>query len=175
MNNRINIVLFGIGNVGSALINKVLKERKGLALDNKIDLRFPVITNSSVAFFEKEGVNFSWEANFIQFGIPFKMEDVVQYLHANNISNLIAVDASGDDSLPLDYTKLLKSGFNVVSVNKNATGLPASFKDEVKLAASVHGLEALFLGAPKDSRGEIVQKLFEALVEIAEKQKKIAA
>ena len=46
----INIVLFGIGNAGSALINKVTSERETYsAIADTI--RFPVITNSDVAFF----------------------------------------------------------------------------------------------------------------------------
>lgn len=175
MNNRINIVLFGIGNIGSALINKVLKERKELALESKIDFRFPVITNSSVAFFAKEGANFSWEANFIQFSIPFKMEDVVSYVLANNISNLIAVDATADAKLPSQYIKLIQSGFNVVSVNKTVNALPADFKENVKLAASVRGLESTFVQNAKDEKAAVVEKLFESLIEIAEKQKKLAA
>jgi aspartokinase/homoserine dehydrogenase 1 len=53
---RINIVLFGIGNVGSTLINQVLQAQDFFLQQKNIELRFPIITNSTLAFFEKEGV-----------------------------------------------------------------------------------------------------------------------
>ena len=61
---KINIVLFGIGNVGSTLINQVLESQKFFLEKKNIELRFPVITNSSHAFFEKEGEINSWETHF---------------------------------------------------------------------------------------------------------------
>jgi homoserine dehydrogenase len=52
---KINIILFGIGNVGSTLINQVKESQKFFLEKKNIELRFPVITNSTLAFFEKEG------------------------------------------------------------------------------------------------------------------------
>ncbi len=174
MNNKINIVLFGIGNVGSALINKVLKNRKRLVLDKQIDFRFPVITNSSVAFFAKEGTNFSWEANFIQFGIPFKMEDVMDYILVNNISNVIAVDATADNALIKEYPALLQNGFSLVSVNKSLENLPAGLEGEISFAAAVYGQDYKFIENIKGDKHTAAQKLYESLIEIAEKQKVLA-
>jgi len=120
MTQKINIVLFGIGKAGSALINKFQKNRKDLLLDSKLDFRFPVITNSTVAFYEKEGGTFAWEANFIQFGVPFKMEDVYEYIYQNSLENLIAVDATASDTLIEEYSRLLHNGFTIVSANPSA-------------------------------------------------------
>lgn len=120
MTQKINIVLFGIGKAGSALINKFQKNRKDLLIDSKLDFRFPVITNSTVAFYEKEGGTYAWEANFIQFGVPFKMEDVYDYIYANDLENLIAVDATASDALIGEYPRLLHNGFTVVSSNPAA-------------------------------------------------------
>ncbi|HOD09638.1 MAG TPA: aspartate kinase, partial [Flavobacterium sp.] len=70
---RINVILFGIGNVGSTLINQVIESQKFFLEKRNIDLRFPIITNSTLAFFEKEGVINQWEANFAQSAIPFRI------------------------------------------------------------------------------------------------------
>ena len=51
---KINIILFGIGNVGSALINLVLESQKFFLEKKNIEIRFPGITNSTFVFFEKE-------------------------------------------------------------------------------------------------------------------------
>lgn len=171
MVSRINIVLFGIGNAGSALINKVVKNRKNLVLEEKIDIRFPIITNSTVAFYEKEGVNYSWEANFIQFGIPFKMEDVLNFVSAYGMENLIAIDATGSKSLPGHYLELLKQGFNIISINKEVAKLSDNFSKGVQFLAESRELEYEFLKSKTGNKEEAVELLYDAVLKMAEKQK----
>lgn len=174
MTQKINIVLFGIGKAGSALINKALKNRKTLILDNHIDLRFPVITNSTVAFFEKEGANYSWEANFIQFGIPFKIEDVVEYVQENKLHNLIAIDATGNAEFVRQYSGLIRSGFNVVSINETLAGLHPDFETEISRTALNRGLNYNFINLPKGSNKAAADELFDAVLAIAEKKQEVA-
>lgn len=174
MTQKINIVLFGIGKAGSALINKALKNRKTLILDNHIDLRFPVITNSTVAFFEKEGANYSWEANFIQFGIPFKIEDVVEYVQENKLHNLIAIDATGNAEFVRQYSGLIRSGFNVVSINETLAGLHPDFETEISRTALNRGLDYNFINLPKGSNKAAADELFDAVMAIAEKKQEVA-
>ena len=50
---KINIVLFGIGNVGSTLINQVIESQKFFLEKKNIELRFSGITNSTLAFLKK--------------------------------------------------------------------------------------------------------------------------
>lgn len=175
MTQRINIVLFGIGKTGSALINKALKNRKDLAIDEHLDIRFPVITNSTVAFFEKEGANYSWEANFIQFGIPFKLEDVVEYVHKNKLHNLVAIDATGSAEFVKQYVGLLKSGFSVISINETLNRLHPDFETEVVRTALNRGLDYTFLNLPKGGTDTAAaDALFEAIVALAQKTKAVA-
>lgn len=174
MSERINIVLFGIGKAGSALINKAIKNRKALAIDEHIDLRFPVITNSSVAFFEKEGAKYSWEANFIQFSIPFRLEDVVGYVHDNNLQNLIAVDATNSAEFIKEYSGLLQSGFNVLSVN-DALQLQPGLENEATRTAQNQELEYNYLNLPKGSNDkQAANALFDAILAVANKRKAVA-
>jgi len=174
MSQRINIVLFGIGKTGSALINKAVKNRKDLAIDEQIDLRFPVITNSTVAFFEKEGAKYSWEANFIQFGVPFKLEDVVDYVHSNNLDNLVAVDATGSSEFVRQYAGLIKSGFNVVSINETLNALQPDYEQEILRTALNRGLDYNFINLPKGSDAAAANELFTAILAIAQKRKAVA-
>jgi len=175
MTQRINIVLFGIGKTGSALINKALKNRKDLVIEDHLDIRFPVITNSTVAFFETEGANYSWEANIIQFGIPFKLEDVVEYVHTNKLHNLVAVDATGNADFVKQYVGLLKSGFNIVSINETLNRLHPDFEKEVTRTAMNRGLDYHFLNLPKGGTDtSAADALFDAIVAIAQKTKAVA-
>ena len=96
---KVNIILFGIGNVGSTLIKQVLASQKFFIEKRNIDLRFPIITNSTLAFFEKEGVKNEWEANFAQAAIPFRVSDIIEYVQEQELKNLIFVDATASSEL----------------------------------------------------------------------------
>jgi aspartokinase/homoserine dehydrogenase 1 len=129
---KINVVLFGIGNVGSTLINQVLESQKFFLEKRNIELRFPIITNSTVAFFEKDGIKNKWEANFAEDAIPFKVEDVITYVQEHQLENLIAVDATASLELVKKYIPLVQNGFHIVAANKKANTLGYDFYVELR-------------------------------------------
>ena len=174
MSHKINIILFGIGATGSALINKVQKERKNLEIENRIAVRFPVITNTTVAFFEKEGANFSWEANFIQFGVPFKMEDILLYVIDNELENVVIVDATPSLQLTDAYIEFLRSGFSVVSINENLKLLPESFEKGARFLADTYGGNYKFITTTFANKDLAANALFDGVLQVAEKKRKVA-
>ena len=129
---RINIVLFGIGNVGSTLISQVIESQKFFLEKRNIDLRFPIITNSTLAFFEKDGLKNQWEANFAQSAIPFRVEDIIEYVQKQNLENLIAVDATASSEIIKSYISLIQNHFNIVAANKKANTLHFEFYKELR-------------------------------------------
>jgi homoserine dehydrogenase len=129
---RVNIILFGIGNVGSALINQVLENQQFFQENRNIDLRFPIITNSSLAFFEKEGVKNVWEANFDRLAIPFTIADVIEFAKKQGLENVIAVDATASSELVKQYIPLIQNGFDIVAANQNANILHIDFYKEIR-------------------------------------------
>jgi len=131
---RINVVLFGIGNVGSALINQVLESQQFFQEKRNIDLRFPVITNSTLAFFEKEGVKNVWEANFDKLAIPFTVADIVEFVKDQRLENVIVVDATASSELVKNYIPLIQNGFDIVAVNHKANVLHIDFYKEIRRA-----------------------------------------
>ena len=171
MSQIINIVLFGIGNTGSALINKVVKGSKALPAKNTPELRFPVITNSSVAFFEKEGADYAWEANFIQFAIPFKLHDVIEYAVYNDLQNLIAVDATPSAALAAEYPELIKNGFSIVSINESLPFLPDSFEKGIKFLSDSRGLAHKFINPVTGDKEAAANALYDGIIEVAAKQR----
>ncbi len=129
---RINIILFGIGNVGSTLINQVIESQKFFLEKRKIDLRFPIITNSTLAFFEKDGVQNHWEVNFAQSAIPYKIQDIIDYVQEQQLENLIAVDATASQEIIKSYIPLIQNGFNIVAANKKANTLHFDFYKDLR-------------------------------------------
>jgi hypothetical protein len=165
MTRKINIILFGIGNAGSALINKITTERDTL-LQNKLDIRLPVITNSSVAFFEKDADGYAWEANFIQFAIPFKIDDVVEYVIEHGLQNLIAVDATPSAALAAEYPDLVRTGFSLVSINESLPYLPDNFEKGIRFLTETRGLGYKFINSVPGDKEAAAEALFEGVLEV---------
>ena len=141
---KINIILFGIGNIGSTLINQIIESQDFFLESKNVDFHFPIITNSTVAFFEKEGVGYSWETNFRQLAVPFKVEDIIEFAKENEFENLIAVDATASDELVKHYNTLIKNGFNIVAVNKKANTLPIDLYKELRSNLKKYDKEFLY-------------------------------
>jgi len=173
MARKINIVLFGIGNAGSALINKITNQRNAL-LENRLDIRFPVITNSSVAFFEKDGDGYAWEANFIQFAIPFKMDDVVEYVIEHGLQNLIAVDATPSAALAAEYPDLVRTGFSLVSINESVQYLPDNFEKGIRFLTASRGLGYKFINSVPGDANAAADALYGGVLEVIGKIREAA-
>lgn len=141
---KINIILFGIGNVGSTLINQVLASQKFFIEQRNIELRFPIITNSTLAFFEKEHVKNKWEANFAHSAIPFKLADIIEYVQDQELENLIFVDATASTNLVESYPTLIKNGFNIVAANKKANTLDYEFYQQLRTILKVYNKSFLY-------------------------------
>ena len=141
---KINIILFGIGNVGSTLIKQVLESQKFFLEKKNIELRFPIITNSTLAFFEKEGEINSWEANFSDLAIPFSIEDIINYTKRQGLENLIAVDATASPKLVKSYITLIENDFHIVSANKIANTLSFEFYKELREKLKQHDKHYLY-------------------------------
>ncbi|MBS1533646.1 MAG: aspartate kinase [Bacteroidetes bacterium] len=141
---KINIVLFGIGNIGSTLVRQVLESRAFFLENYNIDLRFPVITNSTVAFFEKDGLPHQWETNFAQAAIPFQIQDILDYVQAREFDNLIAVDATASWSILEHYTTLIENGFDLVAANKKANTQSFEFYQSLREHLAVYQKQFLY-------------------------------
>jgi len=174
MAHTINIILFGIGNAGSALINKVIKERDDITTPAP-DIRFPVITNSSVAFFEKDADGYAWEANFIRFAVPFKIDDVVEYILEHDLHNVIVVDATPNAELPAEYPNLVRMGFSIVSINETLQYLPENFEKGIKFLTDTRGLGYRFIKSVPGDATAAGNALYDAILQVAGKTKEAAA
>ncbi|RED25374.1 homoserine dehydrogenase [Flavobacterium cutihirudinis] len=141
---KINIILFGIGNIGSTLINQIIESQEFFLQSKNIDFHFPIITNSTVAFFEKEGVGYSWETNFRELAVPFRVEDIIEFAKENEFENLIAVDATASDELIGHYNTLIENGFNIVAVNKKANTLPIDLYKQLRENLKKYDKEFLY-------------------------------
>lgn len=124
---KINIALFGIGSIGSAFIQEVIQIQEHFLNENNIEIRIPIIANSTLAFFEKKGVQNHWEADFTQLAAPYTVEKLIHYIQEEGFENPIAVDASKGPELAKSYIELIQHGFDIVSSNSIVNSLHYDF------------------------------------------------
>lgn len=141
---QINIVLFGIGNVGSTLLRQVLELKQKMEKTGGTEINFPVVLNSTTAFFETKGLKSSWEADFKDYGVPYNLQDVLDFVKSNGYGNLVAVDATASEELVRNYGLLIRNGFHIVAANKVANTLSLEFYEELREELNIHGKEFLY-------------------------------
>lgn len=130
----IHIVLFGIGKVGSTLINQINASRIRFQHTQSLQIKIPIIANSNLAFYDKEGVGSSWESDFNVFSVPYKIDEVIQFVKLQKFKNLIAIDATSSKLFAQNYIKLIENGFHIVSANKIANTLNYQFYNSLRVA-----------------------------------------
>ena len=135
---KINLVLFGTGNVGSKLVHQVLQARKILQEKEGLEINIPVIANSTIAFFQKENQQPSWETDLEKFGFPYQLNDILEYVRQQNYENLIAVDATASEEFVDHYFSLIESGFHIVAANKVANTRSSQFYLELRKKLQEH-------------------------------------
>ncbi|MDD3004185.1 hypothetical protein [Flavobacterium sp.] len=115
---KINIVLFGIGSLGSAIINQIIEKQQALLEEKNIEIRFPVITNSTLAFFENEYKKNKWDADFTKASGKFTVQNIIDYVQEEELENLVVIDATKSLELLNLYPLLVQKGFNLITFNE---------------------------------------------------------
>lgn len=143
-NKTIHIILFGIGKVGSTLINQINDAKTRLQQNQNLQLRIPLIANSKLAFYDKDGISNKWETDFETFSVPYKIDEVIQFVKQHKFENLIAIDASASIDFIKNYIPLIENGFNIVSANKVANTLNYKYYETLRVALKKHNKSFLY-------------------------------
>lgn len=157
---KINLVLFGIGTIGSSLIKKIIEQQQYLLEEKSIELVLAIITNSTLAFFEREDQKNRWDADFTKSPAPFTIQNIIDYTKEAELENLIAIDATNSTEILNSYDLLLENNFDILSVNKNSKIQEPDFYE--KFSKSVEKADMNFA-----NQQDAVEKIVETLLEIS--------
>ncbi|WP_411030212.1 bifunctional aspartate kinase/homoserine dehydrogenase I [Spongiimicrobium sp. 3-5] len=120
---KINLAIFGHGNVGGTLVDQVLKSAESISERKGIDLNVFALANSRKILLNKEGVSTKWRADIKENGIPYSRNDIFEYATQHHLENLIAVDNTASEDFVSNYFDFIENGFDLVSSNKIANTL----------------------------------------------------
>ncbi|MBZ9728322.1 aspartate kinase [Salegentibacter sp. JZCK2] len=136
---KVNIILFGIGNVGSTLIQQLLSAREQWEKHSGVSVSIPVIANSKKALYNAEGISENWQKDFKKSAEKYKLEDILDFTKENDLEHLIAIDATASKQFVELYIRLIQNGFNLVAANKVANTLSADFYNKLRKELDYHG------------------------------------
>ncbi len=120
---KVNLAIFGHGNVGGTLIDQILKSSDMIAKRKGIDLNVFAVANSRKLLLNRKGIPKSWKSSIKTKGISYEVEDIFEYAKANHLENLIVVDNTASQDFVAHYFDFVENGFDLVSSNKIANTL----------------------------------------------------
>lgn len=132
MSTTINIIVFGIGNVGSTLINQIIEKQAFFKEKFQVDLRIPIITNSKKALFTNKPLLLNWLDEFQALGQSYIVEDIFNYVYQYQLENVIAIDVTANDEIVKNYISFIQNNFDIVAANKKANTLHLDFYKELR-------------------------------------------
>ncbi|PQB03640.1 aspartate kinase [Aureitalea marina] len=117
---RINLAVFGCGQVGGRLLEQLLEARLRICEENKLDIRVIAVANSTNLLLGEDSLSGNWHKDLTGSGESSGVSAVIRYAKENKLQNLIAVDNTASQELVDKYPDLIRAGFNLVSSNKLA-------------------------------------------------------
>ncbi len=141
---KINLAIFGHGNVGSKLIEQILASKEEISKRRDLELAIFAIANSSVVLLKGEGVNNSWQQEIETLGEAYTIEKIGAFAREHSLENLIAIDNTASGEFVDNYGLLINSGFNLVSSNKIGNTKSLTFYQNLRLELAKNNKEYLY-------------------------------
>lgn len=129
---KIHIVLFGIGNVGSTLIDQFQKANQQIAEQQDIQIEFIGISDSKKILLADISKEKDWRKTFETSAINYDLENVLNYVSLTRCDQLIAIDATASTPFVQNYDRLIQHGFHIISANKIANTLDYNFYNALR-------------------------------------------
>ncbi|MCL6268130.1 bifunctional aspartate kinase/homoserine dehydrogenase I [Flagellimonas myxillae] len=129
---KVNLAIFGHGNVGGTLIDQILDSQKSIELRKGIDLRIFSVSNSKKALLTTEGASKQWRSDLEKKGKPYEIADILNFAKENHLENLIAVDNTANEAFVSHYDTFIEYGFDLVSSNKIANTLGYDYYKSIR-------------------------------------------
>ena len=141
---KVNLVIFGHGNVGGTLIDQILKSTKTIQKRKGIDLNVFAVANSRKILLNKKGIPKNWKSAIEDKGIAYKVEDVIAYTKEHHLENLIIVDNTANSDFVAHYFEFVENGFDIVSSNKIANTLGFDYYQLLREELDKHQKQYLY-------------------------------
>ncbi|MBU2995129.1 bifunctional aspartate kinase/homoserine dehydrogenase I [Cellulophaga baltica] len=129
---KVNIAVFGHGNVGGTLIDQILASAESIEERKGIQLNVFAVANSRKVVLNKKGISKNWKAELDENGVEFNLDSIFDFAKQHHLENLIAVDNTASKTFVESYSRMIENGFDLVSSNKIANTLSFNFYQNLR-------------------------------------------
>ena len=153
---RVEVLLFGLGATGAALLEQ-LREQQQKLLKSHIDLRICAVSDlKRIAFFPSGVVPDNWREELAASDTRFSMTSLFDFVWEEEPLNPVFVDCSAEENdeeeiesddayaLAWHYPEIFFRGMNVVTLNTIANTLPYAFYLKMHEAAQANKRKFLY-------------------------------
>ena len=124
---KINIAVFGHGNVGGILIDQIVASREVISERRDLELTIFSVANSTSVLLKSDGISSRWKEDKLEGGIPYSISQIITFTKTHSLEHLIAIDNTASTQFIEHYEELVENGFHLVSSNKVGNTQPLSF------------------------------------------------
>ena len=129
---KINIAVFGHGNVGSQLVDQIISSKEEISRRRRLDLNIFAVANSKTLLLQHGGIDADWRDRKSEIAPKYEVSEVIAFAKKHNLQNLILVDNTANSEFVHNYGEFLDNGFHLVSSNKIANTLNLDFYQELR-------------------------------------------
>ncbi|GAB5399093.1 MAG: aspartokinase [Aureisphaera sp.] len=115
---KINIAIFGHGNVGGKLVDQIIQEKTEISRRRNLDINIFAVANSTTVLLNKDGVSPQWKYDKLEQGEEYPISKIINFAQEFGLKNLIAIDNTASKDFVENYPLLVQNGFHLVSSNK---------------------------------------------------------
>jgi len=124
---KVNLAIFGHGNVGGTLIDQILKSSQTIEKRKGININVFAVANSRKLLLDSDGIDNNWKSLINKNGQKYELNDVFDFAKKYHLENLIVVDNTANETFVSHYFDFVENGFDLVSSNKIANTLDFNF------------------------------------------------
>ena len=141
---KINLALFGLGQVGGTLVSQLLESAAQIESRKGIRLNIVALANSRKLLLDPRGIGGDWKKRVAETREEYSLEDLYRMVEAHHLENLIAVDNTASVDFVEHYPELVRKGFDLVSSNKIANTRAFSFYSGLRKELREHQKQYLY-------------------------------
>ncbi|MBI3765292.1 MAG: ACT domain-containing protein, partial [Ignavibacteriales bacterium] len=129
---RLSLVIVGIGNIGTALLRQIQRQRPFL-FNQGFDVRVLGVANSQRFTLNSDGLNIErWQHELQQSQYRFDPIELAEHVARLEITNVALVDCTASSDIVDAYPKFIEANMHIVTPNKKANVLPWKEYNEFK-------------------------------------------
>jgi aspartokinase/homoserine dehydrogenase 1 len=140
----LEVVLFGAGNVGGALLGQIQRQQPRFR-ENGLDVRVVGIADDKRMRLDARGVELTrWREELATQGEATNLERVIAFVLERRPTLPVFVDCTTSAELTTRYPELFDAGLHVVAANKKANSSALAFYQELRRRSARHARRFLY-------------------------------